>query len=107
LMPERNIVMVDINERAVELSSLNGELNSLNNTKVFQNDLMEGIIDKFAAILTNPPIRAGKDVIFNLYEQAYEALLDNGEIWVVIQKKQGAPSTINKLEELGFEIEIV
>ena len=51
----------------------------------------------FAAILTNPPIRAGKKVVHDIFEQSYERLVAKGELWVVIQKKQGAPSTIEKL----------
>jgi 16S rRNA (guanine1207-N2)-methyltransferase len=54
----------------------------------------------FSAILTNPPIRAGKETIFRFYEEAHEKLQDGGSLWVVIQKKQGAPSTQEKLEGL-------
>ncbi|MBU9720234.1 MULTISPECIES: class I SAM-dependent methyltransferase [Bacillaceae] len=107
MMPDRLIEMVDINERAIELSTLNGDLNNVKNIKVFQNDLLSDFKGQYAAIITNPPIRAGKHVVFNLYEQAYSLLLGDGELWIVIQKKQGAPSTMKKLEELGFEVEIV
>nr|WP_090892770.1 methyltransferase [Evansella caseinilytica] len=105
--PARRIVMTDINERAVELAKLNAQLNGVGNAEVLQTNLLEGVTDSFAAVMTNPPIRAGKKVIFALYEQAVGSLLPNGEIWVVIQKKQGAPSTIKKLEELGLEVSVV
>ncbi|UTR12501.1 class I SAM-dependent methyltransferase [Evansella sp. LMS18] len=107
--PGRKVLMTDINERAVELAKLNGQLNGVEDRiEVMQNDLLEGMEEReIAAVLTNPPIRAGKQVIFRLYEQAAEALVEGGELWVVIQKKQGAPSTIKKLEELGLETEVM
>ena len=57
--------------------------------------------------LTNPPIRAGKKVVHDIFEQSYKHLLPNGELWVVIQKKQGAPSAIEKLTEIFEDVETV
>lgn len=62
---------------------------------------------KVAAVLTNPPIRAGKETIFKFYDGAYELLAENGELWIVIQKKQGAPSTMSHLEEMFSEVDVV
>ena len=61
----------------------------------------------FAAIITNPPIRAGKETIFRFYDESYEKLVSKGELWVVIQKKQGAPSTFSHLEEIFGQVEVV
>ena len=69
--------------------------------------LTEVTSEGFAAILTNPPIRAGKKVVFNIYDGAFSKLQAGGELWVVIQKKQGAPSTEKHLEELFGNVEIV
>ncbi|MBU9710818.1 class I SAM-dependent methyltransferase [Evansella tamaricis] len=107
LNPGLEIYMVDINKRAVELSIENGKMNGVKNINVFQNNLLSGFTEKFAVVLTNPPIRAGKEIVFRLYEQAAASLLTNGELWVVIQKKQGAPSTITKLVELNLEVDVV
>lgn len=105
--PDREWTMVDINERAVQLAQLNARENGVKNVRVFQNDLLHGLEkERFAAVVVNPPIRAGKKVIFHLYEQVKNVLIPGGELWIVIQKKQGAPSTKNKLEELGFEVEV-
>jgi 16S rRNA (guanine1207-N2)-methyltransferase len=60
-----------------------------------------------AAILTNPPIRAGKDTVFKFYDEAYELLVAGGALWVVIQKKQGAPSTVSHLEEMFEKVDVV
>ncbi len=107
--PERTIYMMDVNERAVSLAKRNAELNGIQNVRIFESDGVTAVGEevKAAAILTNPPIRAGKEVIFKFYDGAYEKLVPNGELWVVIQKKQGAPSTVAHLEEKFAEVEIV
>jgi 16S rRNA (guanine1207-N2)-methyltransferase len=61
----------------------------------------------YAAILSNPPIRAGKDIVHEILEKAVEYLVPGGELWIVIQKKQGAPSALKKLEEVFSEVEVV
>jgi 16S rRNA (guanine1207-N2)-methyltransferase len=101
--------MVDINERAIGLASENIKLNNVQNVNVFKSNIYSAIdtTNKFASIVTNPPIRAGKDVIYQIYDGAYDRLLPGGELWVVIQKKQGAPSTKTHLEELFGNCEVV
>ncbi|MHA6259180.1 class I SAM-dependent methyltransferase [Sporosarcina sp. CAU 1771] len=108
LAPERTVHMVDVNERALHLAKLNAELNKVENTKVYSSDaLMAVTAEDFAVIVTNPPIRAGKTTIFNFYDGAFSKLKTGGELWVVIQKKQGAPSTINRLLELFGTVDTV
>lgn len=103
---ERHVFMADVNERAVDLAKKNAQLNHVSNTTVFQSDLFAKVTKRdFAAILTNPPIRAGKKVVHQLFEEAHAALAEGGELWIVIQKKQGAPSAIKKLETLFGEVE--
>lgn len=105
---DRQVVMTDINERAVCLSKQNKKANNVQNAEVLQSDQFKGIPDrKFALIVTNPPIRAGKKVVHQLFESSKLTLKENGEIWVVIQKKQGAPSAQKKLQELFGNVEIV
>jgi 16S rRNA (guanine1207-N2)-methyltransferase len=105
----RNVFMVDVNERALELAKGNAAINQVgDNTKIIQSDSTSNVKNrKFASVITNPPIRAGKKVVHNMFEDAKDALLPNGELWVVIQKKQGAPSAKQKLETLFAEVEIV
>ncbi|MBD2872212.1 class I SAM-dependent methyltransferase [Paenibacillus arenilitoris] len=103
-----HVTMIDINERAVELSRENAKLNGIGNVTVLQSDLFEAVrSQRFDAILTNPPIRAGKAVVHRIFEEGYELLEQGGSIWVVIQKKQGAPSAEAKLESLFGEVEEV
>lgn len=88
----RNITMVDINERAVDLAKINAKLNNLYNVNIFISDVYSNINCKFAAILMNPPIRAGKKIIYKMVIDSKNYLIFNGKLLIVIQKKQGEPS---------------
>ena len=100
--------MIDVNDRALDLAKINAELNKVANCKIYSSDALSAVTEgEFAAILTNPPIRAGKDTVFKFYDEAYLKLRNGGELWVVIQKKQGAPSTMNHLTNLFGTVETV
>ncbi|UOQ44628.1 class I SAM-dependent methyltransferase [Halobacillus salinarum] len=106
--PERQVQMVDVNERALELARHNALQNSITNVRINESDRFQAIEDRvFAAIVTNPPIRAGKQVVHAMFTEAKSHLIEGGEIWVVIQKKQGAPSAKKKLEEVYGECEVI
>lgn len=106
--PQRHVHMVDINARAIELAQKNTVLNGVENVSVYESDGLSSVEQQgFGAILTNPPIRAGKETIFRFYDEAYTKLAASGSLWVVIQKKQGAPSTQEKLQELFGEVRVV
>ncbi|WP_409343427.1 class I SAM-dependent methyltransferase [Paenibacillus sp. MBLB4367] len=95
------VTLLDVNERALGLAKENAGRNGIGNVTVMQSDALAGVAGrKFDRILTNPPIRAGKEVVHRIFEQAAEALTPGGQLWVVIQKKQGAPSAFAKLEQL-------
>lgn len=104
----RNVHMIDVNERALGLAKENASVNHVENVTIYESDRLLNVKgNKFASILTNPPIRAGKKVVHDIFEQSHEHLVFGGELWVVIQKKQGAPSAIEKLEQLFNEVEVV
>lgn len=98
--PKSTVYMYDINERAVELATTNANLNNITNVVTKVNDSLDDVSKDFELIVTNPPIRAGKKVVFKIYEQAYERLVDGGELFVVIQRKQGAPTSFQKIMDL-------
>ncbi|MFE8703820.1 class I SAM-dependent methyltransferase [Cytobacillus sp. FJAT-54145] len=105
---DRQVHMIDVNERAINLAKENAQLNNISNVSIYESDRFEKVSQRsFAAILTNPPIRAGKKIVHDILEQSYEYLVEGGELWVVIQKKQGAPSAIDKLTEIYGEVETV
>jgi len=100
-----SVMMVDINERAVELAKENAKRNGIVNVDIIQSDLFEKVGQKtFTKILSNPPIRAGKQVVHHIFEMAFHHLTEGGELWIVIQKKQGAPSALAKLESLFAKV---
>ena len=98
--PEISITLSDVNERALELSEENLKKYDINDYHIIKSDAFEKITEKFNVILSNPPIRAGKDIIFKIYSEAYEYLNENGEFYCVIQTKHGAKSTQKKLMEI-------
>ena len=96
-----SVTMSDINDRAVNLAKKNAEKNGVSkNVKIIKSDGFEYIPGNFANIILNPPIHAGKGVIYKLYEEAHEHLNPNGRFFIVIQKKHGALSHKTKLEEI-------
>lgn len=104
----RRFYLLDVNERATELAMNNAIKNGVNNLSVMASDQLSAVKDKtFASVVTNPPIRAGKQVVHGILEEAHHVLEKGGTLWVVIQKKQGAPSAINKLEEIFQHVETV
>jgi len=100
------VTMIDVNERAVELAKRNAEANGIRNVEVLVSDVYSAVQDRrFDVIVTNPPIRAGKEIVHRIFTEGYGLLRPGGEMWVVIQKKQGAPSALKKLQETYAEVE--
>lgn len=105
--PHRMVHMIDVNERAIELAKKNKQQNDIENAEIYISNLFDRVEGKFAAIVTNPPIRAGKAVVHSIFEQSANYLLSGGQLWVVIQKKQGAPSALEKLKTIFDEVDVV
>ena len=99
--------MLEINSRAVSLCEENIKLNGVNKCNVYESDIYEKTHDKYDVIISNPPIRAGKKVVFEILEKAYDYLNDDGELWVVIRKNQGADSARKKMTEVFNNCEIM
>jgi len=95
------ILSTDVNERALELTRENIQKNNrTDDFEVRKSFVFDNISENFDVILSNPPIRAGKQVIFEIYEKSFFHLNKNGKFYCVIQTKHGAKSTKKKLEEL-------
>ena len=96
--PGLEIVMTDLNARAVELARRNLLQNGVR-AEVLQGDGFAPVTGTFDAIVTNPPIRAGKAVIYGLFDRARDFLNPGGSLYVVIRKQQGASSALRHLRE--------
>jgi 16S rRNA (guanine1207-N2)-methyltransferase len=105
--PNVFVHMIDINDRAIALAKKNAQMNGIENISIYSSDLFANVVDHFSVVITNPPIRAGKAVVYQLFEESYRQLLPGGELWVVIQKKQGADSAKEKLHTLFSSVEVV
>ncbi len=106
--PQATITGIEINERAYDLANRNKSLNQLKNITFIKGDATQyQEQDSYDYCLTNPPIRAGKKTIQAMVKAGYHALKSGGQIWVVIQKKQGAPSMEKYLEDLTGNVERV
>jgi len=108
LAKENNLKLsqADINPRAIKLSQLNAANNNIQ-TQVIQSDHFSQIKENFNTITLNPPIHAGKNLIFTMYEESYRHLLPGGSLYIVIQKKHGAESSIKRLNEIFGNCEIL
>ena len=91
--------MVDVNLRALHLAKRNVEVNCCSNISVFESNVYENIHSKYSCIVTNPPIRAGKKIVYDMVMNAGKYLLDNGKLFLVIRKEQGAKSLIIDLKK--------
>ena len=100
-----NIDMVDINERAIDLAKNNLVLNNVK-ANVFVSDIYSNIDNKYDFIITNPPIRAGKNIIRGFLLGSYDYLKDDGILYFVMRKDHGVKSMIKELS-VKFNTSIV
>lgn len=104
---KRPVEMIDVNNRAVELAQGNAKRNGIE-VDIHQSNIYETLNQKtYAAIISNPPIRAGKKVVHQILSEAAPLLKIGGSLTIVIQKKQGAPSAKSKMEEVFGNAEII
>ena len=99
--------LVDVNSRALDLAKKNADKNNIEVNGIFLSNIYDNVEGKFDAIISNPPIRAGKEVVHTILSDAYEHLNDDGHLTIVIQKKQGAPSAQKKMKDVFANCEIV
>ena len=103
--PKASMTMADVNERALGLAVSNVEKNRMQ-AKAVLSDGFEKIEGLFVAVITNPPIRAVKAVIYKMFEDAKSHLREGGSRYLVIRKQQGAPSALKFLKELYRKAEV-
>ncbi|WP_086349620.1 class I SAM-dependent methyltransferase [Candidatus Enterococcus clewellii] len=104
----RTVEMIDVNQRAVALAVENAAKNQIKTVDIHASNIYETLNkQQYAAIVSNPPIRAGKKVVHKILTEAEPLLAVGGTLTVVIQKKQGAPSAQKRMEEVFGNVEIV
>lgn len=97
--------MIDINNRSIELAKLNAKENNVE-VNVFNSDIYSNITKKYNYIITNPPIRVGKKILYKILFDAKSFLIDGGQLWLVINKDQGGKSLLKDLEK-DYKVKLV
>ena len=102
---EARVVMADVNHRALGLAKDNCARNGVT-AEVIESDGMAAVMGRtFDAVITNPPIRAGKQVIYKMFADAAVSLKEGGALYLVIRKQQGAESCVKYLRTLFGSVE--
>lgn len=94
----KSVTMSDVNKRALHLARLNCKENKVE-AEIIESNCYENITGIYDIIITNPPIRAGKKIIYEILFGAKDHLTGNGKLFLVIHKDQGAKSLIKDLEK--------
>ena len=97
--------MCDVNKRAIHLTEMNIKENNTN-CSVFESNCYESVNKVYNTIITNPPIRAGKKIVYEIVFGAKKYLSDSGSLYLVIHKDQGAKSLLKDLEK-EYQVEIL
>lgn len=97
-MTNANVHMIDINRRSLELARRNVNLNHVN-VQIYESNLYENVTETFDYIISNPPIRVGKTILYEILFKAKEHLKKNGKLIIVVNKDQGAKSIMKDLEK--------
>ncbi len=100
-----NVDMIDVNERSLALALENADINKVG-VHIFKSDVYENVDKKYDFIITNPPIRVGKKILYDILFKANDHLKSNGEMWLVVNKDQGAKSLVKDLLEV-YDAEVI
>lgn len=98
--------MSDVNKRAIHLSKMSLKEQDLK-ANVFESDAYQNINNKYDYIVSNPPIRVGKEKLYEIIMGAKDHLNDNGELWIVVRKQQGAESLMRDMKEVYSNVEVI
>ena len=101
------VVMSDINKRAVMLAKKNAKLNNVK-AEVYQGNLYEKITkNDFDVVLSNPPQTAGKEIYFQLIEQSKKYLKHNGSLQLVARHNKGGKTLSEKMQEVFGNVKVI
>lgn len=98
--------MSDVNKRAIHLSKMSLKEQNLN-ANVFESDAYKNITNKYDYIVSNPPIRVGKEKLYEIVMNAKEHLKDGGSLWIVVRKQQGAESMLRDMKNAYKIVEVI
>jgi 16S rRNA (guanine1207-N2)-methyltransferase len=106
--PTCQIILTDINKRAVKLAKENVLLNRVGNAEVRQGDIYESVQDsKFDVILLNPPMAAGRDIVMRMIKHAPEYLTKTGSLQIVANKNKGGKYLFDEMAKIFSEVKVL
>ena len=86
----------DINSRSVELANINFKRYNVKGS----NQVHDGLSGMFDCVISNPPIRVGKEKLYKLFNNVYEHMNLNGTFYYVMRKSHGAQSAHKHISAL-------
>lgn len=98
--------MCDVNERAIGLAKKSITEQKLN-ANVFLSDAYSAVDKKYDYIISNPPIRVGKEKLYEIVMGAKDHLKETGEVWLVVRKDKGADSMVRDMKKVYKNVEII
>jgi 16S rRNA (guanine1207-N2)-methyltransferase len=104
--PGITLYQSDINEKAVILTKENCKLNKVS-SQVLVSDGYASLDRLFDTVVLNPPIHAGKETVYRLYEETKRHLSPGGQFFLVIHKKHGAESHLKYLRSVFSAVEVL
>ena len=103
--PDCRVTRGDVNRRALALCRENAQRNRVT-VECLESDGLSAVAGRrFDAVITNPPIRAGKQVIYQMFADAAQQLTPGGALVLVIRKQQGAESCVKYLKTIFSSVE--
>ena len=99
------VTMSDVNKRALHLTKMNAKKNNVS-VNVIESDGYENINNKFDYVISNPPIRVGKKILYKLLLDSKDHLKENGKLIIVVRKEQGALSLIKDMSSY-YKVEVL
>ena len=100
-----DIDMIDINDRAIRLAKQNARNNKVE-VNIYSSDIYSNVEKKYDYIISNPPIRVGKEILYKVLFEAKKHLKTNGKLIIVVNKQQGAKSVLKDLAKC-YEVELI
>lgn len=106
--PNLQVVMVDLNQRAVMLAKRNVALNKASNVEVRRGNLYEPVKDMvFNCILSNPPVSAGLTTVKKIIFQAPEHMAEKATLQIVLKSKVVGERLMQTFRETFGNLEII
>jgi len=91
--------LADVNPRALACAEINCRENGVQ-AQLVQSDCFDALPGRFDTIALNPPIHAGKEIVYRMFEGAAQHLNPGGGFYVVMLDKHGAKSAAARLAEI-------